>query len=841
MNHENTYEKINDKKIYAKRVELLAPAGGVPQYIAAVENGADAIYLGGKSYNARMGAGNFSDRELEQAIDFGHKRGVRSYITMNTLLGDDELDGALEFARLVYRMGADGLIVQDLGLGERVRYALPDMPLHLSTQGSVYDRQGVMAVASLGYSRVVLARELSLAEIQEACRQDQAEIEVFVHGALCICYSGQCQLSRFIGGRSGNRGGCAQPCRLPYRFLDQDGRLLKGPGGSAGQSQPRADQTFPLSPKDLCLVEQLGDLVEAGVASFKIEGRMKSPEYVAVVTAIYRKYLDQYLAQGSYTVSREDWLMLNQIFNRGGFTKGYFYQDPGKSLMCPGLPKHQGVPVGKVVRQIEGGSHIRQQGAHLVDIRMDRNSSMLSPLTLGDGVEIHSRQVTGNVVTYLKEQKDGTLRIGDIKGQVEPGDRVYRITDRDLMEQARKSYENLTFEEGKYQRKNPIHAIFRCGAGMPMELEVLSPLAFMVCDSETLGQQPVKRETSPEDIKKQLSKTGGTPYEMAEIEIEMTEPVTIPLSAINALRRRALALLDEKLTAAYKRDLPTAGPDAMLEEKPGAGTEGEPGAGLEGEPGPGLEAESGAGPAAGREGVPDAAPAAELQYFLHDFKDLKQVDSLRGDQLAEAAGRRELQGALSGVRAEALPVTALVDVRSYMTHQQEIQEFEEESGILVCPYIPAINRGGDEWIEGRLDELVELVGAPGPEGRARRVHVGNIRWIRPLAERGVRVFGEPGLNIGNEEAGRAYGRLGLTDSMDSLEVIDGSGALGWLPLMVTEHEMTPGTLIDRKGLKLRVMVSPDNHKTYILGKRDGDVKSGANVFLRSSETIRIYV
>ena len=231
-----------------KKIELLAPAGGKAQFIAAVENGADAIYIGGKNFSARAGAQNFSDEEAEEAIDYGHLRNVRTYVAMNTLMDDSDLKPAYEQARRYYEMGADALIIQDLGLGRILKKYLPDMPLHLSTQAGVCNGQGVSAAARLGYERVVLARETNAQEIKKAAEKN-VEIEVFVHGALCICYSGQCQLSRWIGGRSGNKGTCAQPCRLPYR-------------GSDGK--------YPLSPRDLCLIGDIKQLWELGVTSFKI-------------------------------------------------------------------------------------------------------------------------------------------------------------------------------------------------------------------------------------------------------------------------------------------------------------------------------------------------------------------------------------------------------------------------------------------------------------------------------------------------------------------------------------------------------------------------------------------
>ncbi len=418
------------KENSTRACELLAPAGGPKQYIAAVENGADAIYLGGKSFNARMNADNFSDKEIEAAIDYGHLRGVKSFVTMNTLLRDEELADALEYAAFLYKIGADAVILQDLGLGYIIKQKLPDLPLHLSTQGSIYNRAGVEAAAALGYDRVVLARELSLPEIKEACQGgldgNYPEIEVFVHGALCMCYSGQCHLSRYIGGRSGNRGGCAQPCRLPYQYLDSRGYGTKGV------------PSHPLSTKDLCLIEELGQLKEAGVTSLKIEGRMKSAEYVAVVTSIYRKYLDLYESEGSYTVSRTDWNKLEQIFNRGQFTQAYFYGDPGADLMCAGLPKHQGIKIGRVMSQSAGlgardldtikankANKLNQPSksrdlakALLVDVMLDQGQE----ISMGDGIEIHGKTMTGNVVTYLERINSGRVRVGDIKDKVDKGD-----------------------------------------------------------------------------------------------------------------------------------------------------------------------------------------------------------------------------------------------------------------------------------------------------------------------------------------------------------------------------------------------------------------------------------
>ena len=501
------------------RCELLVPAGGKDQFTAAVENGADAVYIGGHLFNARINAGNFDDDELQAAVDFAHKRGVKVYVTMNTLLTDDELNDALRYAGFLYEAGADGLIIQDLGLGRLVREYMPDFPLHLSTQATVYDLRGVETAVRLGYERVVLARELSLAEIKDICRNTETEIEVFVHGALCICYSGQCQMSRYLGGRSGNRGSCAQPCRLPYRTSDSNGK-------------PVDTFRYPLSPKDQCLIRELGSLVEAGVLSLKIEGRMKSAEYVAVVTSIYRKYLDLYYEKGSYTVSEEDLIALTQIFNRGGFTDDYLHGEAGMDLMAGELPKHRGVRIGKVIRRI--------QGTALLDVKL------YDELAIGDGVEIQGRELSGNVVTYYKELKGGLTRIGDIKGRVSHGDPLFRISSKAQLDEARRTYHQVDFEHGKYLRRKAVDMRLT-GNGGRLKLEVQHESGAVV-DVES-GPFPLNKGGSADiaRLETALRKTGNTPFKTRKVDFDGNFEVIVKAAEINEMRRRALSKLEEAL------------------------------------------------------------------------------------------------------------------------------------------------------------------------------------------------------------------------------------------------------------------------------------------------------
>ena len=417
------------KNINGNDIELLVPAGGTEQFLAAVENGADAIYVGGQLFNARAGAQNFNDDE-----DYAHKRGVKVYVTMNTLLSDDELEPALRYASFLHDSGVDAIIVQDLGLGELVHRALPDLELHMSTQATITDVRSAKVAHELGYKRIVVARELALPEIADICRvgSDGAsdfEVEVFVHGAICICYSGQCQFSRYYGGRSGNRGSCAQPCRLAYTSYGEGGRRL-------------AAASHPMSPRDMCLLDQLGGLIDAGAASFKIEGRLKSAEYVAVVTSIYRKYIDMYLEEGYIEVSDEDRDALLQIFNRGEFTDAYLKGESGESLMSGDIVKNQGLEIGRVVAT--------KKGSTLVDIEATSEPS------IGDGAEIYGRgdaPLSSTVLSYVKELGPNRYRVGDFRGNISAGDVVRRTSRKSQLEAARQSYRGATFFEDEDARK----------------------------------------------------------------------------------------------------------------------------------------------------------------------------------------------------------------------------------------------------------------------------------------------------------------------------------------------------------------------------------------------------
>lgn len=504
--------------------ELLAPVGGRRQLEAAVNNGADAVYMGGSMFNARIKADNFNREELTEAIDYSHERDVRVYITLNTLLKDSELGKALEYANFLYGAGADAIIVQDLGLARLLHKYLPDFNMHLSTQGTVYNTQALETVRSLGFTRVVPARELSLEDIRKMCGND-IEIEVFIHGALCMCYSGQCQMSRAFGKnsksdhgtRSGNRGLCAQPCRLPYR--DDKGR-----------------NGYFLSPKDICALELIPELIKAGVDSFKIEGRLKPAEYVATVTRIYRKYLDMYAETGSLHIAKQDRHELLQAFNRGGFTTGYLNGNPGSAILSGDSPKNTGIYIGRVERNAKA---VKGKERFLVDVRLDHGGA-IQP---GDGVEIRAKggadrrggsETTGNIVTYLKPLDRTRVRIGDFAKGMSAGALVYKVTDKELNQKALATPAKkvpVTMEFEAFAEQKPKLTI--CDRNKNLQITVEGDFAV---------EKAIKKATAPERIAGQLARLGETPFEIqaeSDIRIEADEGIVVPVSVINNMRREA--------------------------------------------------------------------------------------------------------------------------------------------------------------------------------------------------------------------------------------------------------------------------------------------------------------
>ncbi|MFA4957093.1 MAG: DUF3656 domain-containing protein [Candidatus Methanoperedens sp.] len=494
--------------------ELLAPVGSKEALIAAIENGADAVYFGGTLFNARQLAFNFTNEELEWAIDYAHLRGVRAYVTVNTLIKDSEFEIACEYLQLICNAGADAVIVQDIGILRLIRKHLPSLAVHASTQMTIHNAQGAKFLEEMGVKRIVLARETSLEEIRSIKSRTFVEIETFIHGALCFCYSGQCILSSMIGGRSGNRGLCAQPCRKKYRINKEEGYLM--------------------SPKDLNMSEHTGALIEAGIDSFKIEGRMKRPEYVAGVVRVYRKLIDRYLAAPSdFSVTKEEKHTLLQLFNRE-FTTGYFLGNPGEELMSRKYPHNRGTELGRAIDY--------DAGTKLLEIQLK------AQLRVGDGIGVGSRE-SGITVRniYIGKKMVQKADVGSfvripIDIAVADNETIFKTFDSRLME---------TLEIGNI-RKIPLKMSFKAKVGEPLMLSIddgenkVSASAGIVNLAKTT---PVSKSS----IAEQLIKLGGTIFEAKEVDFELDKNIFIPVSELNLIRRQAVEELEKARVQKWKR------------------------------------------------------------------------------------------------------------------------------------------------------------------------------------------------------------------------------------------------------------------------------------------------
>jgi putative protease len=434
-----------------KKIELLAPAGSFDSMKAAIHAGADAVYIGGSMFGARAYANNLEEDSLLEAIDYAHLHGRSLYLTVNTLLKNSELNSKLyDYLKAYYEQGLDAVIVQDIGVFDFIKTNFPELPIHASTQMTICGVEGAKMLKDLGASRVVTARELSLNEIKAIHDNVEVEIESFVHGALCYCYSGQCLLSSFIGGRSGNRGRCAQPCRLPYKVMKNNKQMNQ------------FNETYVLSPKDMCTIDIIPDMIESGIYSFKIEGRMKKPEYTAGVVRIYRKYIDMYLENGrkGYKVLNSDKKELEDIFNRCGFNQGYYKEHNGRNMITLSEP-----------------------------VKRTRNEAL-------------HKELTEYINNEPKEKIKGCLTLTK---------------------------------------------------GSPAKLEIL--LGDIVVEATgNVVEAAMKQPMDIERIRKQINKTGNTPYEFESIDIDMEDNIFIPIQSINELRRNALEDLQIKLLSVYKRE-----------------------------------------------------------------------------------------------------------------------------------------------------------------------------------------------------------------------------------------------------------------------------------------------
>ncbi len=544
-------------------IDLLSPVGNFDSLKAAVQNGANSVYFGADLFSARAYASNFNMEELEQAITYAKTRGVKTNLTLNTLITDNEFNDAFELAKKAYEFGIDAIIVQDLGLAKQLVKNFPDLDIHASTQMTVHNLQGVLKLQELGFKRVVLSRELSLQEIEYICKNSNIEIECFIHGALCISYSGQCLFSSMVGGRSGNRGKCAQPCRLPYKLLENDTEIDKG---------------FLLSTRDLCGLDFIPNLIKAGVTCLKIEGRMKSPEYVATVTRIYRKYID--IAEkiiyentslvndvtekidnqitnnfSEYKVDETDRKILLQSFNRGMSSNGHLANEPNKNLIFKEKPNNMGLFLGKVEKYNKNKGYITVK--------------LQEPIEIGDTISLEKETGSYNVSELMDKNKNiketsigQTVTIGRMKGNINLGDKIYKLSSKKLNLIAKNSI------NGEH-RKIPLNCSITIKHNEPLQINITP--AFSENDTlndvsiysnmnitytsdiipETAENRPLEREK----VIEQINKTNNSIYYFKNINIDLDNNIFLPKfsATLNDLRRKSLDLAYEFAISNIKR------------------------------------------------------------------------------------------------------------------------------------------------------------------------------------------------------------------------------------------------------------------------------------------------
>ena len=526
--------------------ELLSPVGDLECLKAAVQNGANTVYLGASSFNARARATNFNNENLKEAILYAKLRNVKVNLTLNTLLKENELNEAISLAVFAYNCGVDAIIIQDLGLAKFLHTNYPEITLHASTQMTVHNLEGVKQLEAFGFKRVVLSRELSISEIEYIRKNTNAELEVFIHGALCISYSGQCLFSSMVGNRSGNRGMCAQPCRLPYELYSNKNLLDKG---------------FLLSPRDQSAIDFLPALIKSGIDCFKIEGRLKAPEYVATVTKIYRKYIDfiikninlsdEELINQIHTMIEipneitglSDKEELLQVFNRGNFSKGHFENEPNTKLIYSQKPNNMGLYLGKI-------QNFNNQKGHIT-LKLENS------ISVGDRISINNENYTVSELmiknkNYPTLDSGNTVTLGRMKGNISNGMSVFRIENKKLS-----TFAQSIFSSEKELLNIPFDAEITIKKGLPIKLTVYGKTGFyknlkVTIDSNIIPETAENQPVSKEKIIAQLSKTGNTPFCFENINIDLENNLFIPkISSLNELRRNAFAELENKVKEIY--------------------------------------------------------------------------------------------------------------------------------------------------------------------------------------------------------------------------------------------------------------------------------------------------
>ncbi len=501
-----------------KDIELLAPVGSFEALKAAVQNGANAVYLGGKDFSARASANNFDREELKEAVRYAHIRDVQVFVTANTLIKQNEIHDFVQYAKFLYDIDVDAIILQDVGMARLIKKELPDFEIHASTQMVAHSLEDVKYLESIGFDRVVLAREVNVEEIKYICDNCDADIEVFVHGALCVCYSGQCLMSSMIGNRSGNRGRCAQPCRQKYELIDvHSGEVIDSNGD------------YLLSPRDLNTIEEIDKIMDAGVHSLKIEGRMKKPEYVATVIGSYRDAIEEYRTTNQLNISDETMSDLYTIFNRK-FTKGLVLGEVGKDVMNSEIPNNQGLYIGKVLEHNK---------------RTKRLKIMLeNTLKKGDGINLGGGTIgriikNGDIHTVGYK---GELIELDFIGEAKRGQVVFKTSDSELMDRVQ-----ATFQQDKELIKSNIDAQITIKLGQNPIL-ILSDEKGNVAtiEGDKIVEGAMKVALSKEKVETQMQKLGNTPYVLRNLEIILDDNASLPVSILNQMRRDCIEFLDEE-------------------------------------------------------------------------------------------------------------------------------------------------------------------------------------------------------------------------------------------------------------------------------------------------------
>ena len=501
--------------IELKKPELLSPAGNFDSLKAAVLAGCDAVYLGGKLFGARAFSNNFSNEELIEAIKYAHLYGVKVYVTVNTLVYEHEVDKFMKYIDFLYKNNVDALIIQDIGMMDLIRKTYPLLELHASTQMHIHNLEGVKLIERLGLKRAVLARESSIDLIEKIKQNTNVELEVFIHGALCISYSGQCLFSSLIGNRSGNRGSCAGSCRQKYDLLINNKKVNN-------------DQ-YLLSTKDLCSLENIGKLIDIGVDSLKIEGRMKSPSYVYLVTKLYREAIDSYLLTGQVKINLNELKDLKKIFNRK-YTKGFLFND--NDIINSYRPNHLGIEIGSVIKSQN----------NYVDILLTDD------LNINDGIRFINDDIGFIVTSIFKNKK----RIEHAKkGEIVSIYCQNKISNTKVVKTTDYLLNKKIEEILKDKKKINIEGILEVYLNQPIRLKITDGINVV----EVFGKNVAKSITTPishERIKEQLKKLGNTIYSFSKLDIKGDNNIFISIKELNDLRNEATSLLNEKRLYQYK-------------------------------------------------------------------------------------------------------------------------------------------------------------------------------------------------------------------------------------------------------------------------------------------------